>query len=131
MFDFDEQMNGLKISDNESEIIFVEKCEKIPFTNERLLSNVTPSMCRNITFDCKSFLTNITSIGTFTSVYTLVSIQTALLSETFKTQFTLERSLASVGSHVNLEVRLPAEAGFTHRTMIRLIARVQFHVNIV
>lgn len=85
---------------------------------------MTPTMGCNVTLNSESLLTNITSIGTFSSVYTLVSIQAALLGESLETQFTLERSFSSVSSHMNLEIWLPAEAGFTNRTMIRFVARV-------
>lgn len=88
-------------------------------------------MRRNITLNSKSLLTDITSVGSFSRVYTLVSIQAAFLRESLKTQFTLERSLPSVGPHVNLEVWLSAEASLANRTMIRFIPRVEFHVDVI
>lgn len=59
-------------------------------------------MRRDIGLDCKSLITNVTSIGAFARVNTFVCVQARLLSEPLRADRALEGPLPGVSPHVHL-----------------------------
>lgn len=71
---------------------------------------MTPTVCCHVALDGKTLVADVTGVGAFPCVHTLVCVQTTLLCKTFQTQITLKRAFTCMRSHVHLEVGFAAEA---------------------
>lgn len=106
-------------ADMERELRLGRECHRATVTSQRLLRNMRPSVCCYVTFHCEPLLANITCVRPFTSVYTLVNVESGFLCESLHALVTLEGTLSSMRADVNLQVGLAGERGRALQALVR------------